>query len=329
MALAVVGSIAFDTVETPFGGVERELGGAAIHAALAASFFTPVRAIGPVGEDFSELHYRILEEHGIDTGGIQRVPGRETFYWRGRYDFGLSAETLETRLNAFEGWRPRLAPEARDTDVLFLAAMDPSVQSAVREQWQGAKCAALDSMSFWIRGNPTALVEAMRGVDIVLMNDHEARELTHQPALLAAAREIVSWGPRAVVFRLGEYGCALLSPDGYFSMPGYPLEQATDPTGTGDAFAGGFLGYLDRVRGAWDSDEVLRRAVTYGCVMASFACEDFGARRITALTSQEIDYRFTELRRMTHIEHVPLRPTPRSGGVDPKRRLACSQSDLC
>jgi sugar/nucleoside kinase (ribokinase family) len=312
MPLAVVGSIAFDSVETPFGAVERELGGSAVYAALAASFFTEVAAVGPVGHDFEAGHYAVLEDHAIDTGGVQANADRETFTWRGRYGFGLGAETRETRLGAFEGWRPRLSREARTSNVLFLAAMDPAIQADVRSQWEGTKCVALDSMSYWIRNDRDALRRAIEGVDVVLMNDHEARELTDQPMLLAAAREIVSWGPQAVVLRLGEYGCAVLSSGGYFSIPGYPLERAADPTGAGDAFAGGFLGYLDRVHGDWTSDTVLRRAITYGCVMSSFCFEDFGTRRLTALASHEIDYRFEEFRHMTHFEHVPLHPRPRT-----------------
>jgi sugar/nucleoside kinase (ribokinase family)/DNA-directed RNA polymerase specialized sigma24 family protein len=311
--LTTVGSIAFDSVETPFGAVEHELGGSAVYSAIAASHFTQVRTVGPVGEDFGENHLRLLEARGLDTGGVQAIPGRQTFSWRGRYDFSLSAQTVETGLNAFDGWRPRLSTETRASDVLFLAAMDPEVQLDVRGQAADAGCVALDSMSYWITTKRDALIEAIRGVDIVLMNDHEARELTEQPMLLTAAREIASWGPRAVVVRLGEYGCALLGPGGYFSIPGYPLEQATDPTGSGDAFAGGFLGYLDLVRGDWGSAEVLRRAVTYGCVMSSFCYEDFGVRRLLELTRQEIDYRFTDFRALTHFEQVPMHPRPRNG----------------
>ncbi|MEA2495714.1 MAG: hypothetical protein QOJ29_3625 [Thermoleophilaceae bacterium] len=310
--LTTVGSIAFDSVETPFGAVQRELGGSAVYSALAAAHFTHVSAVGPVGDDFTQDHFRILENAGVDTGGLLAIPGRETFSWHGRYDFSLSAQTIATMLNAFDGWRPRLGSPARQGSVLFLAAMDPDIQLDVRGQAADAGCVALDSMSYWINAKRDALIEAIRGVDIVLMNDHEARELTEQPMLLKAAREIASWGPRAVVVRLGEYGCALLGPGGYFSIPGYPLEQATDPTGSGDAFAGGFLGYLDLVRGDWGSAEVLRRAVTYGCVMSSFCYEDFGVRRLVELKRQEIDYRFTDFGHMTHFEQVPTHPRPRN-----------------
>jgi sugar/nucleoside kinase (ribokinase family) len=321
MALTVVGSIAFDSITTPFGSAEHTLGGSAMYAAIAASFFTDVRIIGAVGADFGPEHYEVLERRGIDTGGVQTIPERQTFSWRGHYDFAMAAQTDETHVEAFEGWRPRLSREARDGDVLFLAAMDPQVQADVRSQWAGGKCAAIDSITYWIRSRREALIDAIRGADIVLMNDHEARELTGEPMLLAAARKIVSWRPRAVALRLGEYGCALLTPGGYFSIPGYPLEHAADPTGAGDAFAGAMLGYLDRSPGDWSGDETLRRAVTYGCVLSSFCFEDFGVRRLVDLSSHEIDYRFGEFRRLTHFEHVPLHPEPRNPG-EPDTRVA-------
>ncbi len=321
MSLAVVGSVAFDSVSSPFGSVERELGGSATYAALAAAFFTDVRVVAPVGDDFGAEHYQTFERAGVDTGGVQAVPRSRTFFWRGRYEFDMSvAHTEETQLNAFDGWRPRLSREAGKSDILFLAAMDPEIQIDVRRQWQGGKWVALDSIDYWIKSKREALIEAVRGVDVVLMNDQEARALTRKPMLLRAAREIASWGPRAVVLKLGEYGCALLSADGYFSLPGYPLEDAADPTGTGDAFAGGFLGYLDRVPNAQLTAEVLHRAVTYGSVMASFCVEDFGARRITRLTDHEVDYRSGDFKRMTHFEHVPTRPRPHEPHEEPEGR---------
>jgi sugar/nucleoside kinase (ribokinase family) len=319
--LAVVGSIAFDSVSSPFGSAERQLGGSAVYASLAAAFYTDVRVVGPVGDDFSDEHYGVLEGRGIDTGGIQAFAGGRTFFWRGRYAFDMGvAHTEETQLNVFEGWRPRLSKEARDADMLFLAAMDPEVQLDVRQQWKGAKWTALDSMDYWIEHKRDALIEAIRTVDIVLMNDVEARALTRQPMLLRAAREIMEWGPRAVVLRLGEYGCALLTDDGYFSLPGYPLEEAADPTGCGDAFAGGFLGYLDRVRGDALTAEVLRRAVTYGSVMSSYCFESFGPDRIVALSEHEVTYRATDFKAMTHFEHVPTGQRPHNGGEEPIER---------
>jgi sugar/nucleoside kinase (ribokinase family) len=314
MAVTVVGSVAFDSISSPFGRAEHELGGSAVHAALAASVFTDVALVGPVGDDFGPEHHGVLEHAGVDTSGIEHFAGASTFSWRGRYEFDMVARTEETRLNVFDGWRPRLPAAAQQSDILFLASMDPETQLDVREQWSGGKWSALDTMDYWIDHGKSALVEAIHGVDIVLMNDLEARALTRQPMLLRAARELMSWGPLAVVLRLGEYGCALLTDEGWFSLPGYPLEDAADPTGCGDAFAGGFLGYLDLVPGSALTSEVLRRAVIYGSVMASYCFEDFGVRRIAALSEHEVNYRFDDFKTMTHFEHVPTRQRPHGTG---------------
>ena len=301
MALTVVGSIAFDSVSTPFGAAERELGGSAVYAALAAAHFGTVRIVGPVGNDFEPRYERLLAAGGVDTTEVHHVSGARTFSWRGRYEWDMSvAHTEETALNVFDGWRPHLTKEARDSDVLFLAAMDPESQAAVHAEWAGGRLTALDTISYWIDHARDALMDAISRVDVVLLNDQEARELTRTPMLLKAAREIASWGPRAVVIKLGEYGCALLHEGRYFSLPGYPLEQIVDPTGAGDAFAGGFLGYLDG-RGDDLGDGSLRRAMAYGTVLASFNVEEFGTDRVAALEREEIDARFEELRGMTHL----------------------------
>ena len=285
MSFTVVGSIAFDSIRTPFGEAERELGGSATHAALAGSFFTDVRVVGPVGEDFDDAHYELLERNGIATEEMVKVRGARTFEWRGHYEYDLNvAHTDATELNVFDGWQPRLAQESREADTLFLAAMDPETQIDVRNQWEGTGWSALDSNSYWIGTKREALVAAIGMVDFVLLNDVEARLLTGKPMLLDAAREITSWGPLAVVLKLGEYGCALLHEEMYFALPGYPLEETRDPTGTGDALAGGFLGYLDRVPGWRLTPDVLRRAVTYGSVMASYCAEDFGSRRLRGIS---------------------------------------------
>src|SRR5712692_5734524 len=291
MGVTVVGSIAFDSVTTPFGTATHELGGSATYAALAAAHFTDALIVGPVGDDYRAEHHNLLTRGGVDTSGIDFVSGQPTFSWRGHYDFDLSvAHTDGTELNVFDGWRPVLSDAARDSNVLFLAAMDPETQRDVRMQSPASTWTALDTIGYWIDHKRDALVEAIRTVDVVLMNDQEARALTRTPILLKAARELASWGPRAVVLKLGEHGCAVLYEDRYFSLPGYPLEQMADPTGAGDAFAGGFLGYLDI--GPRDlTPEVLRRAVTYGAVMGSYCVEDFGARRIARLSPHELDYR--------------------------------------
>jgi hypothetical protein len=251
-----------------------------------------------------------------------KVRGGRTFAWRGRYGYDMNvAHTEATELNVFDGWEPRLAEGSREADTLFLAAMDPKTQIDVRNQWEGDGWSALDSISYWIETEREALVEAIGLVDFVLLNDQEARALTGKPMLLDAAREIVTWGPRAVVLKLGEYGCALLHEEGYFALPGYPLEETRDPTGTGDALAGGFLGYLDRVPGWRLTPDALRRAVTYGSVMASYCAEDYGSRRLQGISDHEVLHRADDFKEMTHFEHVPTRPRP-AAGDDVEPRLA-------
>src|SRR5205823_3877525 len=317
VSLTVVGSIAFDSVTTPFGSATHELGGCATYAALAAAPVTSVQIVGPVGDDFLPEHDELLVEGRVDTGGIDHVPGQRTFSWQGHYDFDLSfAHTDGIELNVFAGWRPRLPRRSRNADVLFLAAMDPEKQLEARAQSPGTRWAALDTAGYWIEHKRDALVEAIRSVDVVLMNDSEARALTRLPMLLKAAREIASWGPRAVVLKVGENGCAALYDDRYFSLPGYPLEQVADPTGGGDAFAGGFLGYLDVAAPATITPEVLRRAVTYGAVMASYCVEDFGTRRIAGLSEREVEYRASDFKQMTHFEHVPTEVRPWGNGEE-------------
>lgn len=312
MSIAAVGSIAFDSVSTPFGSAQRELGGSAVYAAMAAACFTRARVVGVVGGDFDESNYEPLRQRGVIVDDIVRVEDAETFSWTGSFDFDLSvAHTTQTALNVFEGWKPSLSPAAQCAEVLFLGNMDPEVQLDVRRQWRRGRLAALDSMDYWIANKREALIEAIRGVDIVLLNDQEIRHLTGKSMLLAAAREIRAWGPHAVVIKLGEYGCALLHLDSFFSLPGYPLESAADPSGAGDAFAGGFLGYLDLARGDELTEEALRRAVMHGSVMASFCVEAFGVHRLIGLTEHEILYRVGEFRSMTHFEHVPTSQLPR------------------
>ena len=321
MSFTVVGSIAFDSIRTPFGEAKRELGGSATHAALAGSFFTDVRVVGPVGEDFDDAQYKLLEQNGIATEEMLKVRGGRTFEWRGHYEYDMNvAHTEATELNMFDGWQPRLADGSRQADTLFLAAMNPETQADVRNQWDGNGWSALDSNSYWIETKREALIEAIGMVDFVLLNDQEARLLTGRPMLLEAARQITSWGPLAVVLKLGEYGCALLHEEMYFALPGYPLEETHDPTGTGDALAGGFLGYLDRVPGWRLTTDVLRRAVTYGSVMGSYCAEDFGSRRLRGISEHEVLHRADDFKEMTHFEHVPTRPRPATGdeGAEPR-----------
>ena len=307
MSLVVVGSIAFDAVKTPFGERERMLGGSAVHFSLAASFFTDVRVVGPVGDDFGGDEYRVLHDRGVNTDDVEHVEGGKTFFWRGHYGFDLNmAHTDETQLNVFGEFKPKLSEASRSSSTLFLANIQPDLQRDVRAQCTGAGLAGLDSMNFWIDTARDSLVKAIGGVDMVLMNDAELRMLTEQPNLLRAAREVISMGPRMVVAKQGEYGAALYTESGFFALPGYPLETVVDPTGAGDSFAGGFLGYLDAETDGEISDQTLRRAMTYGSVMASFNVEEFGTERVRRLTHEEINRRFEEFRSMTHIETVPL-----------------------
>jgi sugar/nucleoside kinase (ribokinase family) len=305
MSLTVVGSIAFDSVRTPFGERERMLGGSAVHFSLAASFFTDVRVVGPVGDDFGTEELAVLEDHGVATEDIERVEGGKTFFWRGHYDYDLNiAHTDDTQLNVFGDFEPKLSEPSRSADMLFLANIQPELQRQVRAQCEAARLAALDSMNMWIETARESLSAAIAEVDCVIINDAEIRELTEEPNLARASRKVMELGPRAVVAKQGEYGAALFTESGFFALPGYPLEDVRDPTGAGDSFAGGFLGYLDSQGGELD-DAMLRRAMGYGTVLASFNVEEFGTERVARLLRSEIDERFEALRSMTQFEGLP------------------------
>jgi sugar/nucleoside kinase (ribokinase family) len=306
MSLVVVGSIAFDAVKTPFGERERMLGGSAVHFSLAASFFTDVRVVGPVGDDFGDSEYEVLHGRGVNTDDIERVPGGETFFWQGHYEFDLNtAHTDDTQLGVFGDFEPKLSDASRAAGTLFLANIQPDLQRRVREQCDGAQLVGLDSMNLWIETTRDSLIQTIGGVDLVFMNDAEVRMLTEEPNLVRAARQVIGMGPRAVVAKQGEYGAALFSSESFFALPAYPLETVIDPTGAGDSFAGGFLGYLDSQGPDAASDEAeLRRAMTYGSVLASFNVEEFGTERVRRLTREEIDERFAEFKAMTTFEEV-------------------------
>jgi sugar/nucleoside kinase (ribokinase family) len=306
MALTVVGSIAFDAVKTPFGERERMLGGAAVHFSLAASFFTEVRPVGPVGDDFGDEQFELLRGRGIVTDEIEHVPGGQSFFWRGHYDFDLNvAHTDDTQLGVFGEFEPKLSETARAADTIFLANIQPDLQRQVRAQCGGAGFSGLDSMNLWIDIAKDSLLAAIAEVDCVVLNDAEIRMLTGESNLARAARAVMAMGPRAVVAKQGEYGAALFTKEGnFFALPGFPLEDVRDPTGAGDSFAGGFFGYLDGVDG--DLDEAnLRRAMGYGTVLASFNVEEFGTERVSRLERDEIDERFEALRAMTQFEGLP------------------------
>jgi sugar/nucleoside kinase (ribokinase family) len=305
MSLVVVGSIAFDAVKTPFGERERMLGGSAVHFSLAASFFTDVRVVGPVGDDFGEDEYAVLHDRGVNTDDIEHVEGGKTFFWRGHYEYDLNtAYTDDTQLNVFGEFQPKLSEGSKAASVLFLANIQPDVQREVREQCEGARLAGLDSMNLWIETARDSLVRTIGGVDMVFMNDAEIRMLTEQPNLVRAARDVMAMGPSVVVAKQGEYGAALFTEESFFALPAYPLETVVDPTGAGDSFAGGFLGYVASQDGA-DDEGVLRRAMTYGSVLASYNVEEFGTERVRRLTREEIDERYEDFRRMTTFEEVP------------------------
>jgi sugar/nucleoside kinase (ribokinase family) len=303
MSLTVVGSIAFDSVRTPFGERERMLGGSAVHFSLAASFFTEVHVVGPVGDDFGESELAVLRERGIETGDIEHVPGGETFFWRGHYEHDLNvAHTDETRLNVFGDFQPKLSAESRSADVVFLGNIQPELQRDVRAQCDGARLIALDSMNLWIDTARDSLVAAIGEVDCLMLNDAELRMLTGEPNLTRAARAAMEIGPGLVVAKRGEFGAALFTPEGAFAIPGFLLDEVRDPTGAGDSFAGGFLGYLDGVDAESGGEAELRRAMAYGTVLASFNVEDFGTERVNRLTREEIDERLREFKRLTHFE---------------------------
>jgi sugar/nucleoside kinase (ribokinase family) len=305
MSVTVVGSIAYDRVKTPFGERERMLGGAATHFALAASFFDEVHVVGPVGDDFGEEDMAILSTRGTRTGDVERVAGGKTFFWHGEYGWDLnSRETHDTQLGVFETFEPKLGEASRSSDVLFLANIQPDVQRGVREQCPDARFVALDSMNLWIDIARDALVRTIEQVDCVILNDAELRQLTEKPNLVQAAREVRAMGPRVVIAKQGEYGAALLTDDTFFALPAYPLETVIDPTGAGDTFAGGFVGYLAR-HDSTDTD-VLRRAMAYGTALASFNVEEFGTERVTRLTAEEVTERVAELQRITHFEDAPV-----------------------
>jgi sugar/nucleoside kinase (ribokinase family) len=329
MPITVVGSIAYDAVKTPFGERERMLGGAAVHFALAASFFDEVLVVGPVGDDFGEPELEVMRRRGVDVSDVERVAGGKTFFWRGEYGWDLnSRETLDTQLGVFEGFQPKLSERSLQSDVLFLANIVPDLQIEVREQLPDARFVALDSMNLWIDIARERLVAAIESVDCVILNDAELRQLTDEPNLLSAAREVLSWGspsaptangaalgqppctrrgPSVIVAKQGEYGAALVTRDGFFALPAYPLERVIDPTGAGDTFAGGFVGYIAAHPHEQLSDELLRRAMAHGTALASFNVEEFGTARIERLTGDEITARVDELREFTRFSGTPLK----------------------
>jgi sugar/nucleoside kinase (ribokinase family) len=301
MSILVVGSVALDTVETPFGRADRVLGGSANYFAAAASLFGPVQLVGVVGEDYPMERMAFLEQRGVDLSGIERASG-ESFFWKGRYHYDLnSRDTIWTRLGVFADFHPHIPDGFRDARVVFLGNIDPVLQWDVLEQVRAPELVACDTMNYWIEGSRDALLRLLERVQILMVNDAEIRQLADEPNLLRAARWVQARGPEYVGVKKGEHGAILYGPDWIFFAPGYPLEEVFDPTGAGDAFAGGFLGALASEPGR--EREAYRRAMVYGCAAGSYAVERFSVDRFRDLTLFELARRVEEFRDMTLFEH--------------------------
>ncbi|GAM11684.1 putative sugar kinase YdjH [Geobacter sp. OR-1] len=303
MGIVVVGTVAFDTVETPFGRGENVLGGSATYFSTSASFFTDVSLVAVVGEDFPEEHVQFLQSREINTDGLQRIPGK-TFHWSGRYGYDLNeAQTLDTQLNVLMEFRPDLPESYRDAEFLFLANIDPDLQLEVLSQVRKPKLVACDTMNFWISLKPEVLKKVLQKVDIVVINEGEARQLTGEVNLVKAARRIIALGCKRLVVKRGEYGVLMFTPDSVFAAPAYPLEEVFDPTGAGDTFAGGFMGYLAGTGNL--TEDGIRQAIVFGSVMASFNVEDFSLDRMKRLEYREIEARYRSFKSLTHFQDLP------------------------
>ena len=300
MSLLVVGSVAFDTVQTPYGEAENILGGAATYFSVSASWFAPVRVVAVVGEDFGAKEMEVFSRRGIDTEGLERAAGK-TFRWAGEYSGTMNeARTLDTQLNVFETFAPRVPASYASSEYVFLANIHPALQLHVRQQLPGARAVGLDSMNLWIRETPDDLKKVLAVIDILVVNETEARMLSGEMQLWRAAAALRKMGPRIVVIKRGEYGANLFTEGAAFSAPGLPLDEVKDPTGAGDTFAGGFMGHLAKTGDLSESN--LRRAVIYGSVMASFAVEDFGLGRLLRLDASQISARYREFQNLTQFD---------------------------
>jgi len=307
MSILVVGSVAFDDIASPSGSVKNILGGAATYFSLAASYFSPVRVVAVVGEDFGPKEEEVFRKHGIDTRGIERATGR-TFRWGGSYSANLNeAKTTFTDLNVFETFQPRIPKEYADTEFLFLANIQPTLQADVRRTMNGVRLTGCDTMNYWINRTPKELAETLKLVDVLLINDTEAKMLANDSNLPRAANKVLAMGPRVLVIKHGEYGATIFFREGAFGLghhpfraPALPIEEVKDPTGAGDSFAGGFMGYLASQKEV--SRDALKRALFYGGVMGSFAVERFGTERLQSLTRDEIESRFQTFRELTHLD---------------------------
>lgn len=307
MSLLVVGSVAFDAIKTPYGKTDKILGGAATYFSLAASFFTDVRVVAVVGDDFTEKEERVLRDRGVDTSGIVHEQGK-SFFWSGEYGDNVNeAKSLDTQLGVFASFNPQIPAKFKDSDYLFLANIDPRLQLNVRKQMNGAKFVAGDTMNYWINGSRPQLEEMLKAVHALLINDTEAKMLAGDTSLARAANKILKMGPEVLVIKHGEYGSTVFFGHEAFGIgrhpfraPTLPLETVVDPTGAGDSFAGGFMGYIAS-QGELNRN-VFKRAMFYGGVVGSFAVEAFGTERLQKLTREEIEERYKSFRELTHIE---------------------------
>ena len=303
MSILVVGSVALDSVETPFGKEDNILGGSATYFSTSASFFTDVNLVAVVGDDFPQEHVDYLRSRDIDLRGLARVSGK-TFRWKGKYGYDLNdAQTLETDLNVFADFKPRIPEEYAATDYLFLANIDPELQMEVLNQVATPRIIACDTMNFWISSKPEALKKVLERVDILIINEGEARQLSGESNLVKAARKVLSFGAKTLIIKRGEYGVLMSNGSSIFAVPAYPLEEVFDPTGAGDTFAGGFMGYLANTGDT--SEDGIRQAIFFGSVMASFNVEDFSLNRLKRLNYKEIEERYRELKSMTHFIGIP------------------------
>ncbi len=299
-SLLVVGTLAFDTIETPFGKAPKILGGSGNYFALASSLFSPVRLVGVVGEDFPESHLEELKKRRVDLAGVTRLAGK-TFHWSGKYGSELhEAETLATHLNVLETFDPELPESFRDSQYVFLGNLSPVIQQKVMKQTSAPKLVALDTMNYWIASQREELINTIKKVNLVIINEGEARLLAKSHSIVEVAKTIMSWGPQRLVIKRGEYGALLFDRNEFFSIPGLPLHDVKDPTGAGDSFAGGFMGYLASRAGDWTNPDELRRAVVMGCVVASFTVQDFGPAALMSCTPQKLQERFEAFVRLTH-----------------------------
>jgi len=300
MSVLVVGSIALDTVETPFGGVQDVLGGSASYFSLAAGLFTDVKVVAVVGEDFPDEYMGLFKSRGIELKGLKKASGK-TFRWHGRYGYDLAdPNTLGTYLNVFESFDPTLPEDYRESNYVFLANIDPELQLNVLKQVNKPKLVACDTMNYWIENKPRELKEVLRHVNILIINDSEARELAKEPRIVKAARAVLDMGPDILIVKRGEYGALMFSKEGIFWAPSYPLEEIVDPTGAGDTFAGGFIGYIS----SQDTSDLgeFKKAVVYGSVIASFTVEDYSVKRLVFLEKEELGARFRAFLKLSNLD---------------------------